>query len=83
MVFAIHFGEIANRKAFRFGKFGGVSHGGRKIVFVNIRKHGWSRKNLALGKKLLKSWRVRSEEGVGPNNSPLEQVANKPNHTWN
>jgi hypothetical protein len=52
-----------------------------RLFFVNTRKHGWSRKNLAFGKKLLKSWRVRSEEGVGPNNSLFEQVANKLNRT--
>jgi hypothetical protein len=33
MVFAIHFGEIANRKVFRVGKLGGASHGDRMIIF--------------------------------------------------
>ena len=47
------------------------------LFFVNTRQHGWSKENFALGKKLLSSWQVRSEEGVGANNSPLEHVAGK------
>ena len=39
-----------------------------RFFFVNTRNHGLSGDNLTLGKKLLNSWRVRSEEGVGPNN---------------
>ena len=46
-----------------------------KLFFVNTREHGWNRESLTIGKNLLNSWRVRSEEGVGPNNSPLEHVA--------
>ena len=54
-----------------------------KLFFVNTRHHGWSRENLTFGKKLLSSWQVRSEEGVGSNNSPLEHVAGKLNRTRN
>ena len=32
-MFAIHFGEIANKKIICFEKFGCATHGSRKIVF--------------------------------------------------
>ena len=38
------------------------------------RKYGWTVKAMAHASALLSAWRIRMEESVGPNSSPLEHV---------
>lgn len=39
------------------------------------RDNGWSKSDMQVAKTLLLAWRVRKEEYMGPNSSPLEHVA--------
>lgn len=50
-----------------------ISH----IFFNFTRDHGWSINDMKVARTLLSAWRVRSEESLGPNSSPLEHVAGK------
>ncbi|MCO5597525.1 hypothetical protein L7F22_051603 [Adiantum nelumboides] len=45
------------------------------IFFKYTRDHGWSKEAVEVAKTLLASWRVRSEESLGANSSPLKHVA--------
>ncbi|MCO5609473.1 hypothetical protein L7F22_063700 [Adiantum nelumboides] len=45
-------------------------------AFYNYtRENGWSLQNINVVRTLLASWRVRTEELLGPNSAPLEHVA--------
>lgn len=45
------------------------------IFFNYTRDHGWSEEAIQVARTFLSSWRVRCEESLGANSSPLEHVA--------
>lgn len=46
-----------------------------RLFYIKSRDKGWSPENMAKGRSMLASWRVRSEEAWGPNSAILEHVA--------
>lgn len=46
-----------------------------RLFYNHSRKYGWTVKAMAHASALLSAWRIRMEESVGPNSSPLEHVA--------
>ncbi|MCO5591175.1 hypothetical protein L7F22_045156 [Adiantum nelumboides] len=45
------------------------------LFFSCSRRRGWTAEDIKMGRSLLASWRILSEEYDGPNSSPLEHVA--------
>lgn len=48
-----------------------------RLFYIRSRQEGWTTTTLSLGRSLLASWRVRSEDAWGPNGAILEHVAGK------
>ncbi len=46
-----------------------------RLFYTHSQSHGWTSRSRQNAWELLVTWRVRLEESVGPNSSPLEHVA--------
>jgi hypothetical protein len=46
-----------------------------RLFYTHSRSYGWTFQSRQNARELLAAWRVRLEESVGPNSSPLEHVA--------
>jgi hypothetical protein len=46
-----------------------------RLFYTHSRNYGWTFQSRQNARELLAAWRVRLEESVGPNSSPLEHVA--------
>ena len=48
-----------------------------RLFYSHSRTYGWTQDSIFIARELLATWRIKMEEALGPNSSPLEHVAGK------